>query len=74
MLNTNTPCVCVSVVAYLCLLQCGCARFPTSVHMVLVCINFLSSVQDNQQASNSQLQLARKLHANWTDRSGSRVF
>jgi hypothetical protein len=52
------------------MLQCGCARFPTSVHMVLVYINFLSSVQDNQQAANSQLQLARKLHANWTDRWG----
>lgn len=36
--------------------------------MVLVYINFLSSVQDNQQACNSQLQAAHKLQANWCDR------
>lgn len=48
--------------------QSGLARFPTSAHMVLVYINFLSSVQDNQQACNSQLQAARKLQANWCDR------
>jgi hypothetical protein len=36
--------------------------------MVLVNINFLSSVQNNQQACNSQLQAARKLQANLCDR------
>jgi hypothetical protein len=36
--------------------------------MVLVYINFLSSVQNNQQACNSQLQAARKLQANMCDR------
>jgi hypothetical protein len=39
--------------------------------MVLVYINFLSSVQANQQACNSQLQAARKLQTNWCDRCAS---
>lgn len=52
----------------LCCVQAGLARFPISAHMVLVNINFLSSVQNNQQACNSQLQAARKLQANLCDR------
>lgn len=35
---------------------------------MLVYINFLSSVKKNLQHCNSQLQVARKLPANWCDR------
>jgi hypothetical protein len=48
--------------------QAGLARFPHSAHMTLAFINFLASVQNNQQSCNSQLQVARKLEAGWCDR------